>query len=284
MRVLAFLDGTLADPEAAHLRVDDLGLLRGDGVFETILVVDGRPRELRPHLERLARSAAMLDLPEPDLAAWERAAQVVIDNWSGPAEIALKLVYTRGIDGDPEAKPFGFALGVEIDEKVQRARVEGVAAITLERGIEPDLAERAPWLLLGAKSISYGVNMAALREAGRRGASDVIFTAADGTVFEGPTSTVVLAKDKTLYTPPATIGILPGTTQAALFRGAERAGWSVKVEPLNVSDLTEGEGLFLASSVRKLTRVHTLDGVALTDSSAIHAELAAAYESEYSIS
>ncbi|MER7863158.1 aminodeoxychorismate lyase [Amycolatopsis japonica] len=284
MRVLAFLDGTLADPEAAHLRVDDLGLLRGDGVFETILVVDGRPRELRPHLERLARSAAMLDLPEPDLAVWERAAQVVIDNWSGPAEIALKLVYTRGIDGDPEAKPFGFALGVEIDEKVQRARVEGVAAITLERGIEPDLAERAPWLLLGAKSISYGVNMAALREAGRRGASDVIFTAADGTVFEGPTSTVVLAKDKTLYTPPATIGILPGTTQAALFRGAERAGWSVKVEPLNVSDLTEGEGLFLASSVRKLTRVHTLDGVALTDSSAIHAELAAAYESEYAIS
>ncbi|GHH23088.1 aminodeoxychorismate lyase [Amycolatopsis oliviviridis] len=284
MRVLAFLDGTLADPEAAHLRVDDLGLLRGDGVFETILVVDGRPRELRPHLERLARSAAMLDLPEPVLADWERAAQVVIDNWSGPAEIALKLVYTRGIDGDPEAKPFGFALGVEIDEKVLRARVEGVAAVTLERGIEPDVAERAPWLLLGAKSISYGVNMAALREAGRRGASDVIFTAADGSVFEGPTSTVVLAKDKTLYTPPATIGILPGTTQAALFRGAERAGWSVKVEPLKVSDLTAGEGLFLASSVRKLTRVHTLDGVALGDSSAIHAELAAAYESEYAIS
>ncbi|GAB3702222.1 aminodeoxychorismate lyase [Amycolatopsis oliviviridis] len=253
-------------------------------MFETILVVDGRPRELRPHLERLARSAAMLDLPEPVLADWERAAQVVIDNWSGPAEIALKLVYTRGIDGDPEAKPFGFALGVEIDEKVLRARVEGVAAVTLERGIEPDVAERAPWLLLGAKSISYGVNMAALREAGRRGASDVIFTAADGSVFEGPTSTVVLAKDKTLYTPPATIGILPGTTQAALFRGAERAGWSVKVEPLKVSDLTAGEGLFLASSVRKLTRVHTLDGVALGDSSAIHAELAAAYESEYAIS
>lgn len=284
MRVLAFLDGTLADPEAAHVRVDDLGLLRGDGVFETILVVDGRPRELRPHLERLARSAAMLDLPEPDLAAWERTALTVIENWSGTAEMALKLVLTRGIDGDPEAKPFGFALGMEIDEKVLRARVEGVAAITLERGIEPDLAERAPWLLLGAKSISYGVNMAALREAGRRGASDVIFTAADGAVFEGPTSTVVLAKERTLFTPPASIGILPGTTQAALFRGAERAGWSIKVEPLHVPDLAEGDGLFLASSVRKLTRVHTLDGVALRDSSDIHAELVAAYESEYAVS
>lgn len=284
MRVLAFLNGTLADPEAAHLRVDDLGLLRGDGVFETILVVDGRPRELRPHLERLARSAAMLDLPEPDLAAWERTALTVIENWSGSTEMALKLVLTRGIDGDPEAKPTGFALGMEIDEKVLRARGEGVAAITLERGIEPDLAKRAPWLLLGAKSVSYGVNMAALREAARRGASDVIFTAADGSVFEGPTSTVVLAKERTLYTPPANIGILPGTTQAAVFRGAERAGWSIKVEPLHVPDLLEGDGLFLASSVRKLTRVHTLDGVALRDSSDVHAELVAAYEGEYALS
>ncbi len=68
MRVLVFLDGTPADPDTAQIKVDDLGLLRGDGVFETILVVDGKPRELRPHLERLARSAAMLDLPEPDLA------------------------------------------------------------------------------------------------------------------------------------------------------------------------------------------------------------------------
>lgn len=284
MRVLAFLDGTLADPDAAHVRVDDLGLLRGDGVFETILVVDGRPRELRPHLERLARSAAMLDLPAPDLAVWERTALTVIENWPGSAEMALKLVLTRGIDGDPEAKPFGFALGMEIEEKVLRARVDGVAAITLERGFETDLAERAPWLLLGAKSISYGVNMAALREAARRGASDVIFTAADGSVFEGPTSTVVLAKKRTLFTPPASIGILPGTTQAALFRGAERAGWSVKVEPLHVPDLAEGDGLFLASSVRKLTRVHTLDGVALRDSGEVHAELAAAYESEYALS
>ena len=109
---------------------------------------------------------------------------------------------------------------------------KGVAAVTLDRGFPPDLAERAPWLLLGAKPLSYAMNMAAVREAGRRGAEDVIFTAADGSVFEGPTSTVVLAKGRTLYTPPSSIGILPGTTQAALFRGAEKAGWSVKVEPL----------------------------------------------------
>ena len=57
MRVLVFLDGTVTDPGQAQIRVDDLGLLRGDGVFETILVTDGQARELRPHLRRLARSS-----------------------------------------------------------------------------------------------------------------------------------------------------------------------------------------------------------------------------------
>ncbi len=281
MRVLVFLDGTVANPETAQIRVDDLGLLRGDGVFETILVVDGKARELQPHLERLARSAAMLDLPAPDLAAWELIVSQVLASWSGSREFVLKLVYTRGVDSDPSHAPTGFALASEVPAATLRARAEGVAAITLERGFPPDLAERAPWLLLGAKPLSYGVNMAALREAQRRGAEDVIFTAADGSVFEGPTSTVVLAKGRTLYTPPPNIGILPGTTQAALFRGAEKAGLAVKVEPLSVRDLVEGDGVFMASSVRKLTRVHTLDGVALPDSRDVYRELGEAYEAEY---
>ncbi|MGH3451322.1 MAG: aminotransferase class IV, partial [Haloechinothrix sp.] len=131
MRVLVFLDGSIADPDVPHIRVDDLGLMRGDGVFETVLVVDGRARELTPHLERLERSAAMLDLPVPDRASWELVFQRVIENWSGSREMALKLVYTRGVEG-VEGSPTGFALGFEIDAKILRAREEGIAVITLD--------------------------------------------------------------------------------------------------------------------------------------------------------
>jgi 4-amino-4-deoxychorismate lyase len=280
MRVLAFLDGTTADPEAPLLRVDDLGLLRGDGVFETILVIDGKPRELGPHLDRLDRSAAMLELPEPDRAGWERAVDAVLNNWTGGRDMALKLVLTRGNEfGD--GTPTAFAMGLPIADKVLKQRAEGIAVVTLERGFEPGLAQRAPWLLLGAKSLSYAMNMAAVRYAAREGADDVIFTAADGSVLEGPTSTLVLVRDRTLVTPPSTIGILPGTTQAALFRSAERAGWSIKVEPIPAADLADAEGLFLVSSVRCVTRIHTLDGKQLKDSAALLRELTALYESEY---
>ena len=280
MRVLAMLDGTLADPDRPLIRVDDLGLIRGDGIFETVLVADGKPRELGPHLDRLARSAAMMDLPEPDRAAWERCVRVALEQWSGGAEIALKLVYTRGIEGG-DGTPTAFALAMEIPKKTQDQRRDGVAAVVLDRGIDPAAAERSPWLLLGAKSLSYAVNMAAGREAARRGADEVIFTASDGNVLEGPTSNVVVAHGRTLRTTPVHLGILRGTTQGALFRAAERAGWSVKMEPMRVEDLHSADGVFLASSVRKITRVHTLDGAALGDAGALHQELHGLYESEY---
>ncbi|MFD1047794.1 aminotransferase class IV, partial [Kibdelosporangium lantanae] len=192
MRVLALLDGTLANPDAPLIRVDDLGLMRGDGIFETVLVVDGKPRELGPHFDRLVRSAAMLDLPTPDRAGFDRATRAILDAWTGGNEMALKWVYTRGVEGG-DGTPTGFALGLEIAEKVKKQRAEGIAAITLERGIDNGLAARAPWLLLGAKTLSYAVNMAALREAERRGAAEVIFTTSDNHVLEGPTSTLVAA-------------------------------------------------------------------------------------------
>ncbi|MGQ0840411.1 aminodeoxychorismate lyase [Actinokineospora sp.] len=280
MRVLAMLDGTLADADAPQIRVDDLGLLRGDGVFETVLVVDGRPRELGPHLDRLARSAAMLDLPPPDRAAWERVGQVVIDAWNEPGEMALKLVYTRGPEfGD--GSPTGYAIGLRLSEKALRNRVSGVAAVTLDRGFDPEVVERAPWLLLGAKTLSYAVNMAGLRHAEARGADEVIFIAADGSVLEGPTSNVLIVNGRTLRTTPPASGILPGTTQAALYRAAERAGWSTKIEPIYRAELAEADALFLASSVRKITRVRELDGVVLPDAGIVQAELNALYESEY---
>ncbi|GAB3433372.1 aminodeoxychorismate lyase [Actinophytocola sediminis] len=280
MRVLAMLDGTLADPDGLHIRVDDLGLTRGDGIFETVLVVDGKPRELGPHLDRLAHSARTLALPDPDRAAWERCARTVIDAWQGPAEMALKLVYTRGPEfGD--GTPTGYAMGLAISEKVLRNRVAGVRAVTLDRGFDPEIVARAPWLLLGAKTLSYAVNMAALRWAEAHDAEESIFIAADGSVLEGPTSNVVVVHGRTLRTPPPSNGILRGTTQGALFRAAEAAGWVTKLEPLHLDDLTSADAVFLASSVRKITKVRALDGRQLADATELHAELNALYESEY---
>ena len=263
-RVLALLDGGLADPDAPLLRADDLGVMRGDGVFETVLVVDGAACELEAHLARLARSAQMLDLPEPAPDAWRACLGAVIDAWTGEREMVLKLVLTRGVEGT--GRVTGFATGSPVPPVLAAQRHGGVSVVTLTRGIVPELVADAPWLLVGAKTLSYAVNMAALRHAAAVGADDVVFTAPGGTVLEGPTATVVIAQDRTLRTPPRESGILPGTTQGALFRAAAAAGWDTRMERIGVDELRGADGVWLASSVRLLTRVHTLDGEVLPDS------------------
>src|SRR6202044_3777985 len=71
--VIVTLDGEVHSPGAPLLFADDLAAVRGDGVFETLLVRDGRGCLVDTHLIRMGHSAKLLDLPEPDLAAWRHA-------------------------------------------------------------------------------------------------------------------------------------------------------------------------------------------------------------------
>ena len=52
-------------PDEPVLSAFDLGLVRGDGVFETVAVIGGGTPHLDAHLTRLARSAALLELADP---------------------------------------------------------------------------------------------------------------------------------------------------------------------------------------------------------------------------
>lgn len=272
--LVALLDGTLHDPGEPLLRPDDLGVLRGEGVFETTLVVDGHARDLNEHLVRLAVSAEItgLVLPPPD--DWRQAAAALVQGWSGDRQMVMRLVASRGPESATE--PVCYALGAPLSPVSIQQRTDGVRVLLLDRGFTAQAARSAPWLLAGAKTLSYGVNMAALRHAKANGADDVIFLGSDGAVLEAPTSSVVVASDRTLTTPPAD-GILDGITVRRLFRVATQAGWATRTAPLTVADLRAADGVWLASSARLLAPVTAIDGEPAPDRG-LTAELAALLE------
>jgi 4-amino-4-deoxychorismate lyase len=262
--VVVTLDGELHDPSAPLLFADDLAAVRGDGIFETLLVRDGRPCLLESHLARLSQSARMTDLPTPDFPRWRAAIAAGVERWcaDGGAEGVLRLVYSRGREsGSP---PTSFATIGALAARVADARRHGVAALTLARGVPAEGAADMPWLLAGAKTLSYAVNMAALRHAERQGAGDVIFVSSEGHVLEGPRSTVVIATELegnlTLLTPPPWYPILRGTTAQALFEVARNKGYDCDYRVLRPADLFAAQGVWLVSSITLAARVHTLDG------------------------
>src|SRR3954465_13216855 len=92
----AWINGDLLpDPTAPALGVTDHGFTVGDGVFEAIKVVGGRPFALTRHLERLARSAAGLGLPEVDDAAVRRGVAAVLEDQVLPLG-RIRITYTGG--------------------------------------------------------------------------------------------------------------------------------------------------------------------------------------------
>ncbi|MDT5012179.1 MAG: 4-amino-4-deoxychorismate lyase [Mycobacterium sp.] len=259
MSVVVTLDGTFHDLQTPLLHADDLAAVRGDGIFETLLVRDGRPCLLDAHLQRLTQSAELMDLRSPDPEAWHAASASAAARWAArtPDEGVMRWVYSRGREsGGP---PTAYITVGPLPERVGVARREGVAALTLAREI-PTTASSAPWVLAGAKTLSYAVNMAALRYAAERGAGDVIFVSTDGYVLEGPRSTVVVATDGALQTPPPSLPILHGTTQQALFAVAAQKGYRCEYRPLRPADLLTAQGIWLISSITLAARVHTLDG------------------------
>ena len=151
-------------------------------------------------------------------------------------------------------------LGGPIGPGIARERADGISVLLLERGFAGEQVATLPWLLAGAKTLSYAVNMAARRWAVAHGADDVVFVGTDGRLLEGPTATVVLARGRTLSTPPAD-GILAGVTVRRLFRAATDAGWDAGTAPLTPADLAAADGVWLVSGVRLLAPVVSIDGV-----------------------
>lgn len=266
-------EGIIFDPHQPQLRVTDLSAVRGDGIFETMLAEHGRVRKFDAHLDRLERSASITDIGVPPHSAWRAAVELGLDEFRTrgglPDEVAVRITASRGVDGEPASDDPSFsgtywALLTPVTEKVRTSRGRPISVTLLDRGYDSAAAERAPWLLLGAKTLSYAVNMAALRWAKSHGHDDVIFTSSDGSVLEGPVSSILLGHRTSdgrvhLRTPSPEAGILPGTTQATIFRAAEAAGWETSAGPVTIDDLLHAEFLWLTGSVKLVSPIGHVD-------------------------
>lgn len=162
-----WVNGGLRDADDARLSVLDHGLTVGDGIFETVRTGEGRPFALTRHLDRLARSARGLGLPDPDLDEVRRAATAVID--ANPVTLGrLRITYTGGLSPlGSDRGTAGPSLVVALDGVSRRPDTTAVITVPWTRN------ERGA--LTGLKTTSYAENVVALARARERGASEALF-------------------------------------------------------------------------------------------------------------
>jgi 4-amino-4-deoxychorismate lyase len=247
----------------------DLALVRGDAVFEALRVYGGRPFRLGAHLDRLARSAAAIDLPLPvgleDLATRAVAA-------AGGGDAVLRLICTKGREGSweggpgpGEGGPAAFAICTDIPGSFEEERRRGLRLVLLTTATDPLVRAASPWLLPGVKTISYAVNMAAQRAARARGADDAVLVGLGGELLEAPTANLWWRTGHTLHTPSLDLGILAGITRTVLRELAPGLGLKVLEGVFTAEDLAAADEAFLSSSTREIMPVIEVDGAPVAD-------------------
>jgi branched-chain amino acid aminotransferase len=232
---LAILDGVVQPASTATIPITDEGFLRGDGIFEVLRVYDGVAYALDEHLERLARSAMNLRLEASPVDV--RADVEALLAEAGPIDAALRVVLTRG------------GRRLVIVESL-KPLPESLALATV--------AYAPTRVLDGVKSLSYAANMLTRRLAQEQGADDALLLTPHGRVLEGPTAAFFAVLGGELVTPPLSDHILDSITRRKVLAVSD-----AREQVITRDDLPALEEAFLASTLREVHPIRSIDGAAL---------------------
>ena len=238
------VDGERFEPADAKISVFDIALLRGFGCFEALRSYDGIAFRQKQHLDRLERSAAALNLglpPRSDMDRW-------VADRAAVGNCTVRVVVTGGTDEKGSGEDSRFIVFAEPLHPVD----ETISLLPVEAPWHPDGAVSE---LTGAKTLSYGPNVAARFHAKAAGFGDAVLVGRSGHVLEGPTNTVAWITDGVFETPELELGILASVTREAVLDVAARVGVPVKEGAFPLQRMLDADEVVALSTLREIQPV-----------------------------
>lgn len=260
-----FLNGQFVPAEQAVVSVFDRSFLYGDGLFETMLVRNGRLFRFEQHVVRLQDGAAFLGIAMPFAAPALRgfAAQLLGENRL--ADGVLRLTLSRGV-GRRGYSP--------------RDASQPTMVMTLHPSPPRDPAHPPQWRLVTSffrlptheavarfKTCNKLPQILARSDAEARGADEALLLNNEGHAVEGAASNLFWIADGTVCTPPLESGILAGVTRAVVLEICQRRGVPTVEAGITPEALRAQDGVFLSLSTLGIVEALTLDGAAVRRSS-----------------
>jgi 4-amino-4-deoxychorismate lyase len=237
-----------------EVSVLERGLHYGDGLFETIACLNGRPRFLDLHLKRLAAGCARLGLPA-DLAA---VAREVRELAAPAARAVIKVLVTRGaaiargyaLTGGEETTRITLRYaGAEQDLSAFRQGVR-VRIATVRLGENPALA--------GLKHCNRLEQVLARREWSDPDIAEALMFSSAGALISGTMTNVFLVQDGALHTPRVDRCGVAGIMRELVLTGAAAAGIPAQERLLGAADLEQAQELFLTNALSGVLPVREL--------------------------
>lgn len=261
--MLVFLNGQFVPEDRAVVSVFDRSFLYGDGLFETMLVCQGKPFRWTQHLERLHRGAEFLGLKLPfaDDALGAFVAELISVN--ALSDGLMRLTLSRGVG-------------------IRGYSPKGADHPTLVMSLHPLPSVKEPargWrLLTSSRRLPAGESLAqyktanklaqilARAEADAVGADEALLLNTDGFVVEGASSNLFWVQAGVVCTPPMTCGVLAGVTRAVVLELCRELALPAQESTVTPEELCKAEGVFVTLSSFGVMPAVELDGVRLAQS------------------
>jgi branched-chain amino acid aminotransferase len=246
-----YIGGLWVHPDEAAISINDIAVLRGYSVFESLRTYDRRPFHLNQHLTRLYHSAKLIEMDIPWSSEQIAGGVREIIERNTYRHAAIRLLVTGGESEDtilPSGKPLLAMLITPLGERDMERFAQGCKLITTK------LQRTSP----EAKTANYIAAVRAVKEAVRRDAADALFVNERDHVLEATRSNFFIVRGDTLVTPRR--GILIGVTRNVVLELA-RSSFTIEERPVLLEEIALCDEAFITSSSKEITPVVQIDDI-----------------------
>lgn len=247
--LISYINGTYLPAAAACLPLNDLGLLRGYGVFDYLRTYNGVPFRLREHLGRLQTSARLIGLDLPWSTDELEGIVYEILRRNELPEAGIRLVVTGGPSADsimPSGEPTLIVTVAPITEP---------QAIDFEQGVKVVTA-RIERFLPHAKTLNYISAIMALGQARRENAVEALYVDERDHVLEGTRTNFFAFQAGKLLTPCD--GVLDGITRNVVLELAQ-GHLETMLRPIDYGEIATFEEAFMTSTTKEVMPIVQID-------------------------
>lgn len=231
--------------ESNSISIIDRSVQYGDGLFETIAIIEGQPVLWEQHIQRLMHGCERLDISAPDPSLLHKEALRLA---VGKKKAVLKIIYTRGSGGRGYRKP----------ESPQPARILSIASWpdypedlkkigVVLRLCETRLGNNPT--LAGLKHLNRLEQVLARSEWSDPAINEGLMLDFHGHLIEGTMTNVFFVRNEVLCTPLLKSCGVAGVMRDRVLQQAEKQRLATLIDEFTPADLLQADEVFLTNSL-----------------------------------
>lgn len=265
MNNLVNYNGKFLAADTALVSAESRALRYGDGIFETIRILNGEIMHAELHFSRLFDGINLLGLEMPPLTNKDSLAELILatakkNNVEKAARIRLALFRGNGGLYDAEHhRPNVLVQSWPLPLQTGELNSNGLVI-----GVYP-LARKSCDVISNLKTGSHLAYVLAALHAKKMKWNDAVVLNAHNRVSDTSIANLFIIKDKKISTPPLTEGCVAGIMRRFLLRELPLYGFDTEERPLGTEDIEAADECFLTNAISGIRWVREFQQASFTD-------------------